>query len=815
VANGSQWLLAQCFGALVVSLSIPAGPAAGYDWLQFGGDAQHSGSNLSELRLGRDTVNSLAQKYQVMLPATVDGTPAFLEGVETSSGVKDLLFMTTTAGHILAVDAQTGTVVWSHQPAPVPSPCKINTTGGACYTTSSPAIDPNRQFVYSYGLDGRVHKYQVGDGTEITISGWPQLTTFKGFDEKGSGALALAISSGTPYLYMVHGGYPGDRGDYQGHVTAINLATGTQNVFNAACSDQAVHFQSTTTGLSPTCSTRQNAMWARPGAIYDAVTDRIFIGTGNAFAVTPPDQGQFDGNHNWSESVLALHPDGTGGAGKPLDSYTPTNVLSLDASDGDVGSTAPAILPVPPTSTVQHLAVQSGKDSNLRLINLADLSGQGGPGHTGGEVAVISNVPQGGAVLSQPAVWVNPADGSTWVFVVNGAGASALKLNIDDSGNPSLVAQWQDTSQGGTSPVVANRMVFHIGTSTVRALDAVSGDVLWSTARTGGTHWESLIVANGGVYATDGSSHLTAYAMLRPSSGVAMGRSDFNADGNSDIVWVNGTNGRWLSFMNGATVQATSPLPASAAGWVLAGIGDFNGDGHADLLWRNTTDATKYWIYLMNGTTIIGSGPVSVAPGYTPVQIGDFDGDGKADILWENAAGARWIYFMNGTSVITAQPGPAAAAGWVIAGVGDFNGDGKTDILWNNTASPTQYWIYLMDGANVIDGGGLTVGAGYSATQIADFDGDGKADILWENGTASRWIYFMNGASVASGQPAPLAAPGWTVAGVGDFNGDGRADLLWQNSANPTQYWVYLLNGTSVIGGGSLVVAPGYSPIVR
>ena len=84
-------------------------------------------------------------------------------------------------------------------------------------------------------------------------------------------------------------------------------------------------------------------------------------------------------------------------------------------------------------SNVQHLAMQGGKDAKIRLLNLANLSGQGGPGHTGGEVAAIINVPQGGGVLSQPAVWVNPADGSTWVFIVNGSGASALRLTIDGS----------------------------------------------------------------------------------------------------------------------------------------------------------------------------------------------------------------------------------------------------------------------------------------------------------------------------------------------------------------------------------------------
>jgi hypothetical protein len=39
----------------------------------------------------------------------------------------------------------------------------------------------------------------------------------------------------------------------------------------------------------------------------------------------------------------------------------------------------------------------------------------------------------------------------------------------------------------------------------------------------------------------------------------------------------------------------------------------------------------------------------------------------------------------------------------------------------------------------------------------------------------------MNGATVASTQPAPVTAAGWVLAGVGDFNGDGHADLLWRS----------------------------------
>jgi hypothetical protein len=510
MTNAHRRQIAQCLVALAFSLPITA-PAWGYDWLQFGGNPQHSGNNTSETILNPGNVSSLVSKYNAALPATADSTPVFLEAVTTPGGVKDLLFVTTRDGWIVAVDAQTGTTVWSHQKGP--GGCTINNGGTPCYTTSSPAIDPNRLYVYSYGLGGNVHKYQVGDGTEITTGGWPALVTFKGYDEKGSSALSTATSGGVTYLYMTHGGYPGDNGDYQGHVTAINLATGAQSVFNAACSDQAAHLRALGGGVSPTCATRQNAIWSRPGVIYDPGTDRIFMGTGNAFTAGV---GRFDGNHNWSESVIALHPDASGGsgvnAGKPLDSYTPTNNVSLDNADADVGSTAPAILPVPPTSVIQRLAVQSGKDSTLRLLNLQNLSGQGGPGNTAGEVGAIISVPQGGGVLSQPAVWVNPAGSSTWIFVVNGSGASGLRLNFDAGGNPSLSEQWHN-GQSGTSPVVANNMVFLIGGSSVRALNPLSGAQLWSAARAGSTHWQSVIVANGRVYATDQSGNLSAFGL--------------------------------------------------------------------------------------------------------------------------------------------------------------------------------------------------------------------------------------------------------------------------------------------------------------
>ena len=69
----------------------------------------------------------------------------------------------------------------------------------------------------------------------------------------------------------------------------------------------------------------------------------------------------------------------------------------------------------------------------------------------------------------------------------------------------------------------------------------------------------------------------------------------------------------------------------------------------------------------------------------------------------------------------------------------------------------------------------------------------------------------MNGAALEGAVGLPPAVAGWAIVGVGDYDNAGGLDLLWQNTANPTQYWIYLL-GTSAAfaGGGGLTVAPGY-----
>src|SRR5262249_32477725 len=143
------------------------------------------------------------------------------------------------------------------------------------------------------------------------------------------------------------------------------------------CSNQTIHF-----GGSTDCPSQKSGIWAKAGVTWDALTNRLYAGTGN---------GTFNpGSFYWGDSVVALNVDGSGNAnGTPLDSYTPSNYQSLQNSDKDLGSTNMLILPNN-GSKYAHLGMQSGKDQQLRLINLDNMSGQGGPGKVAGEVSTTA-----------------------------------------------------------------------------------------------------------------------------------------------------------------------------------------------------------------------------------------------------------------------------------------------------------------------------------------------------------------------------------------------------------------------------------------
>ncbi|MGZ3640612.1 MAG: outer membrane protein assembly factor BamB family protein, partial [Ktedonobacterales bacterium] len=320
------------------------------DWVRFGFDASRSGVNASERELTPGNVGQLHRLWQVQLPGVADSSPILLHGLALPDGsTRDVLYVTTRDGRLLAVDAASGATLWSHQ------------TSGPKITHSSPVADPSRQYVYAYGLDGSLHKYRSTDGLETSGGGWPVRITLMRETEKESSALNIANGS----IYVTTSGYIGDAPPYQGHVVAVRLGDASTHVWNSLCSDLPRLL------TASDCQAQQSGIWARGGAVIDPVTGNIFVTTGNG----PYDADR--GGHNWGDSIVELSGDGS----RVLDSYTPATYQRLNDADQDLGSVAPGPLQAGTGSKTPHLLVQGGKDGILRLLNRDNLSGAGGPGH--------------------------------------------------------------------------------------------------------------------------------------------------------------------------------------------------------------------------------------------------------------------------------------------------------------------------------------------------------------------------------------------------------------------------------------------------
>lgn len=427
-------------------------------WAQFDGNPQKNGTNNTD-PLNTSNVASLAKVWSV--PVSADNSPVFLSSVTTSQGVKNLVFVTTQGGELIAFDEATGTQVWSK-----------TTTGGAGPITSSPAIDPNNQFIYSYGKDGKVHKYDVGTGNEETANGWPFTATTIPNVEKGSSALSI----GNGFLYVTTSAYPGDAGQYVGHIAGKNLTSGTVSVFNTLCANQ-------TQLLSGSCASRQSGVWARPGAVIDPTTGNVFIASGNGPYAPPNDLG---------DSVIELSSD----LSKVIDTYTPTTNAQLNSADADLGSTDVAIVPS------AEIGIQGGKDDKIRVLNLKNLSGQGSPYHTGGEIQTLSVACN---IFSLPISWTD-ASNTTWVFVTD----MCTNLYAYKVAGTTLTQVYKN-SNGGSSPLMVNGMLFVQSSGSIKAINPTTGSILW-TGSVGSMHWQSPAVVDGHVFVID-SGNLTAFTV--------------------------------------------------------------------------------------------------------------------------------------------------------------------------------------------------------------------------------------------------------------------------------------------------------------
>jgi outer membrane protein assembly factor BamB len=439
------------------SESAPGGSV----WPMFGVEPARSNRFEGPTGISGENVGRL-ERRQVPIPGTADSSPILLP-----SG---LLVMTTSYGKAVAVDPQSAEIRWTFVPDGIEA-----WEGSSQITQASPLFADGS--VYSYSPDGRVHKLDARNGREVRSEGWPVTITKDPSREKSAPPLNLAGG----LVLAATGGYFGDAPPYQGHVVAIDADSGRiVNVFNTLCADRK--------GLldPPTCQESGSAIWGRGGVVVAPGTGNLLVSTGN---------GEWDGSRHWGDSVLELSPD----AGRLLASFTPENEAELDASDLDLSSASPAIVPLSRRGTARFV-VQGGKEGVLYLLDARTLSGRRSPGGTGGALAAVA-APGGTGVFSAPAVWARAGD--AMVFVATSSGTAAYRVRDNP---PRIDTLWENDS-AGTSPVLAGGLLYvYDPGGGLHVYDPETGH-RFATLEAGPGHWSSPIVADGIVALPEGNSN--------------------------------------------------------------------------------------------------------------------------------------------------------------------------------------------------------------------------------------------------------------------------------------------------------------------
>jgi PQQ-like domain len=477
-ASAACTLLAACGSSAPADISTPTAAAAAIpsparssaqrllDWPEFGLNPQRSAVSEDTPRITSANVVHL-RRATVALGGTVDSSPIYLHGASVDGATHDTVVVSTTYGKTLAIDANSGRLLWTFTP-----PGYDGWKGSSQITTASPLADPDRLFVYAASPDGLIHKLSLADGSEDRTGAWPVRITHDATHEK----IAAALNIDGPDVVAATGGYFGDAPPYQGHVVLINRAGGRlQRVFNTLCANRhgLLHPSS--------CSASDSAIWARAGVVVEPGGGRLLLDTGN---------GPWNGSTNFGDSVLELTFPGL----SLRQSYTPTNQAQLNESDTDLGSSAPALLG-------SGRVVLAGKDGIMRVLALSRLDGRSPSSHgrLGGELQRLS-IPGGGQLLSAPAVWRR--GGRTTVFVAgdNGTGAYVLR-------GGRLYLAWENGT-AGTSPVMVGGLLYVYDPSAggIYVYRPGSPRPIAKLAGAPG-HWNSPIVVDGHVVEPEGNAN--------------------------------------------------------------------------------------------------------------------------------------------------------------------------------------------------------------------------------------------------------------------------------------------------------------------
>jgi len=427
-------------------------------------DLCRTGANTQETIL---TTANVASSFGPLFSDTVDGQvyaqPLYIQNLNISGGMHDVIFICTESNSVYALDADTPDITYWYTNFGEPFTSDCGDLLPFVGITSTPAIDLESGTIYVESCmqsgDHELHALDITTGAEKF--GGPVTLTAPGFvpsiERQRAGLLLL-----NGVVYISFASYC-DENDYHGFILGYNATNLTlQYTFN-----------DTPTGT-------QGGIWSSGMAPAADTNGNIYVMTGN---------GTFDGTNNFAMSMIKLSANLT------VEDYaTPTNYQTLSDADLDFGSGGPVLLPT-------HYAVGIGKDLNLFLVDINNMGQVGNFAQEFPAEQYINDV-----VGQSPVYWQGPS--MQYLFFAHEGNAAESFQFTGTNFNPTPLGTssfYQSNSCGGLSLSANgtnNGIVWENGSdNNLRAYDAINfPNVLWMGSVGTWVQMTSPTIANGRVY---------------------------------------------------------------------------------------------------------------------------------------------------------------------------------------------------------------------------------------------------------------------------------------------------------------------------
>jgi len=412
------------------------------------------------------------------ISGNVYAQPLYIEGGPNGP----MIIAVTESNNVYALNATTGTVIWQRTDIgpPVTSglPCgNINPAG----ITGTPVVDlASRSLFFDALIDGTTKKhfiYSLNVDTGATNPNWPvdvnatatyNLMTFTSLVQEERGGLALVNG----IVYVSYSGYLGDCGTYHGWVVGVTI-NNPSNVGAWA-----------TTAIG-------GGIWGHGGVASDGTN--MFVITGNTFNT--------GGIWSGGEAIIRLQA-GPIWSGQLTDYWAPTNWLSLDNGDTDLGGVSATLIDVP-GATPSQLVLALGKDGNAYLLDRNNL---------GGITAPVAQANVSGVNRGTSAVTYHTSQGTYFGFHNDAGAISAYKVTATNP--PTIMGAWSMSQNGRGSPWVTttdgtNNFIVWVagvqGDQRLHGYNADTGAVIYAGGganelMTGTRQWNTGMVARGRIY---------------------------------------------------------------------------------------------------------------------------------------------------------------------------------------------------------------------------------------------------------------------------------------------------------------------------